>query len=186
MVYSNAMNDIAIALENKRGPLTASSEVLQADIRERFDTETDPSGDHWEPWSPNYNPVAQGESPDSLGRTFPNIGILQRTGELADVASSSRAIRVSNDTVFYETNMLPNYGLEHEAGNPERNLPRRSFLGLSDQAAGVIFATFAEWFDGAVDLFVTASGRLGMRHSIQGPGGFVSRASVGRGPLPRI
>lgn len=181
MVFADSTNAVAQALQSKIRPLTESSIVAQQDIRERFDTETDPHGNKWQEWSPNYAPVALGETPGKGGQ-FPNIGILQRTGELADVASSSQAIRISNDTVFYETHQLPNYGLLHETGNPETNLPQRQFLGLSEEANVAIFAAWADWFDGAVDMFVSPSGKLSFRHAIQGPGGFVSRASVGRAP----
>lgn len=187
MIYEDQLTRMAVYLEDRMPPLQAASIITQEDIRERFDTETDPYGDKWADWSPSYTPVAMGEVPAKKGEpAFPNIGILQRTGELADAASSSRATRITKDTVFYETSTLPNYGLEHETGNPNRNLPQRAFLGLSDQARTVIFAAFADWFDGAMSLWVTPSGKVAMRHSLQGKGGFVSRASIGRGPLPKL
>jgi hypothetical protein len=169
------MEAVAVALEDRVPPLVAASQEVQADIRYRFDTETDPQGEKWEEWSENYRPIAE---------AYPNIGILQRTGDLADVASSSEATIISHDTVFYQTSALPSYGLAHESGL--EGLPQRSFLGLSDEASIKILGLFGEWFEGAISLYPTATGKVGARHSIRGATGFVSRSSVGRGPLEKF
>ena len=172
-VYARAMLAVQEALADATPPLVAASEVVQLDIAERFQTETDPHGVPWEPWSPSYAERAIQE----------NVGILWKTGALYDAATSTTATVIRGDTLFYNTQVLPSYGLEHDEGNPERGLPQREFLGMSENAQGVVFGTFAEWFDRSIDLFVTASGKIGKRHAIQGPGGFVSRASVGKAPL---
>lgn len=151
---------------------------MQADIAERFATETDPQGQPWTPWADSYVDRALVE----------NAGILHKTGALEAAATSTEATLIRKDTVFYNTGVLPSYGLAHESGLPSRKneLPQRQFLGMSDQSAALIFATFGEWFDRSIQLFVTASGKLSARHSLQGPGGFVSRASVGRRPLREL
>lgn len=177
MHYSRNMQTIAAALETSEIPLQAASEVMQEDILERFDTKTDPSGDPWEPWSPSY--VATGIPEQNID------GILVQTGALREAASNSEAMVVSNDTLFYRTPLLPHYGLAHEEGM-EPDLPQRSFLGMSDESAAVVFATFGEWFDGAISLYPTATGKVGMRHAIRGPKGFVPRSSVGKAPLPKL
>lgn len=182
VVYANSMNNVADALLNRTAPLAAASEAVQMDIRERFETETDPSGRKWEPWSESYRHFAE---------IFPNMGILHQTGALEEAATSTEATQVTNDSVFYSTQNLPSHGLEHESGNLERDppLPQRSFLGLSDAARTVIMGNFYEWFEGAISLFVTSRGRIGRRHSITGavPGmrgrPFIPRSAVGRGPL---
>jgi phage gpG-like protein len=182
-VFAQRFYAVAGALEDRAIPLAAASEELQSTIRERFDTQTDPDGVPWKDWSDKYRPVAE---------KYPNIGILQRTGELADVASSSRATVITNDTVFYQTDSLPQYGLAHEAGIPNRGrrggeLPKRAFLGLSEAAALKIYGYFSEWFEEAIQLYVTSTGRVAPRHAIHGGGGlFVSRSSAGRGPLPKF
>lgn len=174
--FAERLSTVGAALENRALPLAIASETMQADIRERFDTETDPSGEPWEDWSETYYPVAE---------AYPNIGILQQSGELRDAASSSEAMVVTNDTVFYQTRLLPHYGLAHESGTDQ--LPQRSFLGMSDEAAATVFATFGEWFDNSIDLFTTRKGRIGIRHALRGAGGgFVSRSSFGKSPLPRF
>lgn len=182
-VFAQRFYAVAGALQDRTIPLAAASQEMQATIRERFDTQTDPDGQKWADWSERYKPIA---------KAFPNIGILQRTGELAEVASSSTATVISNDTVYYRTDLLPQYGLAHEAGIPDRGekggeLPRRSFLGLSEAAAIQIYGYFYEWFEEAIQLYATSTGKIAPRHAIHGAGGlFVPRASVGRGPLPKF
>ena len=181
-VYANKFLTVADALDNTRAvPLAAASEQMQAAIRERFDTETDPEGVPWQEWSESYAKIAE---------KFSEIGmILQWTGELADAASSTEAMVVTNDTLFYQTPLLPQYGLAHEEGLPSRKppLPRRSFLGIDDQSAVRILGFFSEWFDRSIDLFVTSTGKVAPRHKIKGGGGmFIPRSSVGKGPLPRF
>lgn len=177
-VYAQRALVMADMLEDMRAPLMAASETVQMDIRERFTTETDPEGNPWEPWAESYEEYAN----------MHNAGILHQTGALEEVASSSRAVVVRNDTVFYETSHLPHYGLAHDQGLEDRKnpLPQREFLGMSDEAKGAVFAEFSEWFEGITKLWVTPSGRIGRRHALQGPGGFVSRASVGLGPMRRF
>jgi len=184
IVYANSMMNVATALENRAVPLAAASEAVQMDIRERFETETDPQGNKWQPWADSYAHYAS---------IFPNKGILHQTGALEEAATSSEAIQFTHNSVFYRTGNLPSHGLEHETGNLDREppLPQRSFLGLSDEARGVIIGNFYEWFDGAINLFVTSRGMVGRRHAITGlvPGmrgrPFVPRSSVGKAPLPR-
>lgn len=178
-VYANSMNAVAAALEDKMAPLVAATRVVQTDIGERFATETAPDGTPWQPWAESYADRAATE----------NAGILHKTGMLEEAATSTEALMIRGDTVFYQTGVLPSYGLAHESGLPARKspLPQRQFLGMSDEAAALIYATFGEWFDRSIQLFVTASGRLSARHTLQGAGGlFVSRASAGLRPLREL
>jgi phage gpG-like protein len=184
IVYANSIEHVRLALLDRSRPLVASSQAVQHDIRERFETETDPNGRQWQEWSMAYEPVAY---------AYPNEGILTQSGALKEAASSSEAVRISNNTVFYRTAMLPHYGLAHDQGLPGRKspLPQREFLGMSDVARNVIMGSFVEWFDRSVDLFVTATGKIGRRHAITAkqPGvrgrQFVSRASVGKESLSK-
>jgi phage gpG-like protein len=184
-VYANKFMTVADALDNTRAvPLAAASEQMQAAIRDRFDTETDPEGVPWQEWSERYAPIAEAYS--EIGK------ILQWTGELADAASSTEAMVVTNDTLFYQTPMLPSYGLAHDQGISDRGtkgggLPRRSFLGMDDNSALRIMGFFSEWFDRSIDLFITSTGKVAPRHRIRGEGSrFIPRSAVGRGPLPRF
>ena len=185
-VYANKHYTVANALDNTRAvPLQAASQEMQADIRERFDTKTDPEGNQWDEWSESYKAWFQPE--------INNIdGLMVRTGALREKASASEAMIVTNDTLFYQTEMLPSHGLAHESGLPDREhpLPQRAFLGFDDESTLKVFGLFSEWFDKSIQLWVTSTGKIAPRHAIRGggPGGtqFASRASVGRGPIPRF
>lgn len=171
------MNRVAAGMADRTPALAASGEVIRGNIRERFETETAPDGTPWEDWAESYRDYAE---------AYPNIGILQQSGELVEAASDAGAIHVTNDTVFYRTDVLPHYGLAHHTGLPERRtpLPARPFLDMSPEAEALIVGTFFEWFEGNLDLFVTAGGGIGRRHAVRGEGGaFISREAAGLPPL---
>lgn len=166
------------ALRDVELPLMLAGQELQADVRQRFITETDPSGSPWQPWAESY-----------LDRAGENAGILRKTEDLYEAAIADEAVIVNGDTLFYDTSGLPEYGAYHQEGKPHRKtkggspnpLPKREFLGLSDVASIAIFATFADWFDRSIDLFETATGRLGRRHAMRGGlGRFIPRSA----PMP--
>lgn len=157
------------ALLDRTRPLATASEVLQADIAEHFETETAPDGTKWDDWAESYKPVAE---------EYPNVGILRQSEGLYEAATSSEAIVITKDAVFYRTAALPHYGLGHESGIPERKnpLPQRSFLGMSDEAQMIVYGNFIDWFDDSINLYVTARGRIGRRHALRGAGGmFIPR-----------
>lgn len=186
-VFAQRFYAVAGALENRAIPLAAASEELQSTIRERFETETDPQGKSWEPLSWKY--ILSGWSDPPYTQRLRTGTTLKDTKELMEAASSSRATVIANDAVYYQTDFLPSYGLAHEAGLPGREhpLPQRSFLGLSEAAALKIYGYFSEWFEEAVQLYATSTGKIAPRHAIHGAGGlFVSRSSVGRTPLPKF
>jgi phage gpG-like protein len=179
IVFADAILTVDTALRNPAPALLMSKELAQEDIRERFLTETDPQGGKWQEWSERYAPIAE---------AFPNDGILRQTGELYDAATSDTAFIITQDTVFYQTDM-PERGMWHQEGRWDRKtkggnpspLPDRPFLGLTEETAQLIFVTFRDWFDHAIDLFETRTGRIGRRHSIRGPAGtFIPRAA----PMP--
>jgi phage gpG-like protein len=188
-----SMEAVATALGTRLVPMKAASEAMQADIQERFTTETDPSGAAWKPLSWNYilSRWAKSHPPPYTTRR-PTGTTLKDRGRLMAAATSSRAQIVTNNAVFYKTSGLPSYGLAHEFGLEEREhpLPQRSFLGMSDASAASVLGLFAEWFEGAIMLYPTSTGKIAPRHAIRGggPGGtqFVSRSSVGKGPIPRV
>jgi phage gpG-like protein len=178
VVLGDAIFAVDAALQNRALPLALAREQVQSDVRERFETETDPDGEPWQQWADSYADRAQD-----------NAGILRKTDELYEAAISDEAVVISNDTVFYDSSVLPERGAWHQEGRPARKtkggspnpLPQRQFLGLSDAAVTVIFATFADWFDRAIMLYPTATGIIGRRHAMRGGGGmFVPRAT----PMP--
>lgn len=182
-----SIDAVADSLYARFIPLEAAGETMRLDIRQHFETETDPEGNKWKGLSWKY---ISGTFPkNSEGRPLnprQQFGTtLKDTGELMRRASASEAIVVTNDTVFYRTQSLPQYGLAHESGVPGRTtsafgtgtyenpLPKRSFLGMSAQSEAAVYGYFADWFDGSIALYPTSTGRIGRRHAkhIVGPTG---------------
>lgn len=160
--------NVADALESTYLPLAYASQRASADVREHFRTKTGPDGIPWSPWSENYKPVAE---------AYPNIDVLRRDDILYDAATDDNAFMISGDTLFFNGDDIPEYGWYHQYGASDRKtkqgthnpLPARPFLGISDETAALIFAAMGDWFDGAIDLFVTDTGKLGRRHSFRDP-----------------
>jgi len=180
IVFADAIFTVDAALQHREIPLAFAAGEVKADIRERFRTKTDPGGEPWEPWADSYAPRAE---------AYPNIDLLRRDDDLYQAATSDAAVVVSNDSVFYHAENIPEYGIWHQEGRPSRRtkggspnpLPQRQFLGLSDETISVIFVAFADWFDRAIDLFTTSRGRIGRRHAMrEGTGQFIPRAA----PMP--
>lgn len=202
-VVASKMMEIAGYLDNVESPLVLSQQVLINDIRQRFQTKTDPDGSHWQEWSDSYRPDAEAHNID---------GILVRTGELRSSSTSDTAFVVDGHSIFYDTGGLPEYwlwnqegatrstgtgereaiayakhanvSLEHarkviaqEGGTAGANiLPARPFVGVSFEAELRIVEIFDQWFEGAIALGTTAAGKAYPRHSARGPGGrFIPR-----------
>jgi phage gpG-like protein len=167
VVFQDRILAVAEGLRDRTMPLIAARQYTQDDIRERFETETDPAGYPWDAWAESYKWYAE---------DYPNVGILRQSEELYEAATSSAAFIVSHDSVFYDSGFMPERGIWHQEGRSGRNtatgapnpLPQRRFLGLSEEAQALIMATFGDWFDRAIDLYVTRTGRVGRRHSLRG------------------
>lgn len=191
-VFAKALDEVARNLEDRRMPLSFAAQEIRGDIAERFRTETDPGGRKWQPWSENkaqvkrdrtrkdgseYVYFGERQSYADYARAYPNKGILDQDGDLRRAASASSRMRISASSVFYETDGLPSAGMAHQTGVPYRSdksgmanpLPRRSFIGPSAEADNKIFLTFGDWFDGAISLYVTKTGRIGRRHALRSP-----------------
>lgn len=104
---------IAGELENLGPPLLASARILGDDTKERFITETDPDGDPWIPLDKDY-------LSNKLSLGYPE-NILHRTGDLEQRATQFGAMRVVGDSVFFDTSVLPSYGLIHQTGSGADN-----------------------------------------------------------------
>lgn len=87
----------------------------------RFYTKTDPNGSHWAPWSERYKDFREHD------KKFPNNGELIRSGQLRDSLETSYTAK----TASVRSNRT--YAKTHQFGNPDKNIPARPFLGLSDE-----------------------------------------------------
>lgn len=103
------MLEIAGELDNVTLPMLAARHIAMEDMQQRFDTETDPENTPWEPLDPDYWRYKQ-----SLG--FPDK-ILQRTQDLMHAATSADAWLIFENTMMFNPEVLPSYGLLHQAGS---------------------------------------------------------------------
>lgn len=91
--------------------------LVESQTRRRIhEQETAPSGESWTLWSEGY--AASRHAGHSL---------LQGEGDLLD----SIQFLVDGDTVEVGSNLV--YAASHQYGDPERGIPARPFLGLSDE-----------------------------------------------------
>ena len=180
IVFGRALMEVDAGLRNTYIPMRWAAEEMSADIKERFETQTDPSGAPWEEWSDSYAAVAE---------AFPNIAILRRTDALYDAVTSDEAMIVNNNTVFFDESQMPRRGFWHQIGIPNRKtksgapnpLPERRFLGLTTTTRAYIIGMWDAWFDETIQLYTTTLNRLGRRHAAQG----VHPVSGRRGFIPR-
>jgi len=82
VVFQAKIFAVAEALEDRTVPIIYARQKVQADIQERFKTETAPDGTPWDDWAQSYEPYAE---------AFPNVGILRQTDELYEMATASSA-----------------------------------------------------------------------------------------------
>ena len=162
MVFATAMWRTSDALRDTAAPLLFAAKQTQEEIKASFQSETSPDGREWVDWSDKYRPTAE---------AYPNVGILRRTMDLYDAATDESAFVINGDTLFYDTSGWPystgknqiQYGWVHQDGSGAANVPQRQFVGVSDEGASIVMGAFMGWFDNALALFVTATGKLGIR-----------------------
>lgn len=114
-------------------PLASLLEAIGADlesgVRKRLTvTKTDPDGAPWTPWSPAY-----------AARRPQKGGILDLDGALVD----SIAYELEADSLAVGSPLI--YAMTHQAGDLDRGIPQRAYLGLSDDDQEAIDDTVAGW-----------------------------------------
>ena len=167
VVLGDAILNVAQALRDRLPAMELARQSVIDDVRARFRSKTDPDWVPWDAWADSYAPVAE---------AYPNIDMLRRDDILYQSVTSEDAYVVTEDTLFFEAGDMPEYGVWHQEGRPDRKtksgaanpLPKRAFLGLSDVAEAEIWGDFSLWFDRAIDLYPTSTGRIGRRHSKRG------------------
>lgn len=111
---------LADYIEDTVPPLRAAKAIAQADMRERFQTDTDPEGNPWAPLDPDY--LAKKEKMTEL-RTHPD-DILTLSRRMQDAATSEAAwiISPTGDELFFTTAPLPDYWSVHHFGSGSEDL----------------------------------------------------------------
>ena len=162
-------------VEDVAAPMRAIKYIAQADVKQRFVTDTAPNGDSWVPLDPGYKRWKE-------GRGGPGNDVDTWSGKLEDAASSSKAFKIVGGMLTYEKDALPlsrhgvNYGLilDLGTGTPSesalgrrlaggvagktttvrapktgkgrgKGLPSRPFIGISHTAEIQIVAIIAAW-----------------------------------------
>lgn len=144
-------------LEDTEFLMQHAMRVLQKDMAEKFETETDPSGMHWE----------------ELVRPEPEqIGILRRGSTQAamyEAAISDEAWTASPVGVFFDSGVLPEYWIHHEQpGGGSYRIPRREFIAPTQEAEAEIEGLAYTWMDLGVEETAGAGLLFGMGGSVIG------------------
>lgn len=191
-VVEGAILRVANYLDDMAKPLMAARAIAQADMKARFDMETDPEGNAWTPLDPEYLVRKQSEGS--------NEGILKRWDDLEKAATAPSAFIVNGDSLFFSSAGLPFYwswhqegtgpggsralgfamkseaarkkglqftGTSHESQDIGRGLdtPARPFIGLSAEAEVQIFEVFDLWFAEGTSIAISGTGTVQERIS---------------------
>jgi len=109
-------------------------EYLQLATRFRFDTVTAPDGTPWEPLDPAYQRRKKRRQDE----------ILVLDAFLRDTLAAE------TDSQGLEFGSALIYAATHQFGDPERGIPARPFLGLSEDDKGEILRLAREHLDNAI------------------------------------
>lgn len=134
LVVADDIDLLAEQLDNMSVPLHESMIPVLGAVEQRFEDE----GPGWAEWAENYAETA--------GST--NVGILWKSGDLVEGATSAGSYLVTNHEIIWTGGDAPPYWIFHQEGTVK--MPARPFIGLDDQAENEIVAIFAAWMDGAV------------------------------------
>ena len=159
------MFEVADNLQNINTPLNAAATFLQGAVDRRFKSESDAPGVPWQSWSDKYE--AQVIKWVSVGE---HIGKkLQKSGLLRRQATSRLAFIVSKDAIFYNFNVLPDYGaVQNFGGKVGRGgyVPPREYIAIDAQGEEEVYAIFIEW------LLVSTNVKKGIGGGAVGRGGY--------------
>lgn len=148
-------------LMDRGAPLSAAAEITNRAIKERFENQHGPNGEHWAEWADSYASEAEQT----------NAGILMREEKLYEAATSEHAFRITPDAVFYDTSGLPRYGMWMQFGTEDGRIPARPFLGSDEKSDAAILSVFYDWFDASLYAGVSTKAGFGVRYKGRGMGG---------------
>lgn len=130
-----ALERLLEAGEDLSPALQDIGEYLQLSHDDRFRDQVDPDGTPWAPLSPRYRRRKR--------RNADKILVLD--GFLRDL------LRYQEDGQTLEFGTDRPYGATHQFGDPDRNIPARPFLGISDDDEIEILAILRDHLAEAVD-----------------------------------
>lgn len=110
------LDELADRIANIDEPLRDIGEHLLNTTRERFDRQVAPDGTPWAPLNPAYRARKKKNADKILVLDGYLYGLLR--------------YQVSDSELELGTDRV--YGATHQLGDPERNIPARPYLGISD------------------------------------------------------
>jgi hypothetical protein len=130
--------ETALALEDRSGPLALSREVAIRDTHEHFEKEESPEGRSWAPWAESY------------AKRTKSSGILKgETGDLQSSVTAPSAYPATDDSLFFNANVMPDYGFMNYFGSG----------GTIDLRKGESHPSFAGGDPAAEDIVLKGDGR---------------------------
>ena len=162
-------------LDDKAEVMIAAMVVAKREIAENFDEEHDSAGKPWAPWK--TTPAKRNtQSYAQRAENYPNIGILQRNGNLRKAAVSDSAFALSGNTLSYGDN-LPQWAGVHLHGGKKSydgyKIPQRSWLPFSAAGVAAVQNIFEAWALGAISIQnrTSVKGRSYTQVQYRTPGG---------------
>jgi phage gpG-like protein len=150
-------------LEDKHEVMLASMAVARHDIGEMFDGEHDAMGKAWEPWKSESPPSGSNKPYADRAEEFPNIGILQRNGDLREQAMQSSQFAIEGNHLTYGSD-LPEWAGVHLHGGLQvfedgYRIPQRSFYPYSPEGVAKVHAVFDAWAAHTIEIMERTSKR---------------------------
>jgi len=189
---------LANASDDWTVPLMEAKQAVIYDTEQHFAREEDPEGDDWEPLNEEYL-----HSKTKTESEHPNE-ILKLTGEMYNAATSQDSWIVTDREIVFNAEHLPFYGAAHQEGAYSakrirrkaaehgvqtalklgKGLPRREFIGISDECADEIQVIFGRWIDGLTEEIIGGPGPGPTRPPIAGD--FVTTSAGFSGSLTNV
>jgi phage gpG-like protein len=155
-------------LENTTPLMEGAKKVLQVDMAQKFEDESDPMG---VPWAELKQPAPE------------QVGILRLTTDMYEAAISDEAWDVTPAAVYFETGVLPGYWVYHEqpeGGGQGQRIPQREFVGPTFEAQGEIEALGIGWLEIGVARAASTGGLGGRGMSRSSLGSFTPSTPASR------
>jgi phage gpG-like protein len=145
---ANRIETLARSLDDMTPVLVGAHQILSDDIREHFEREEGPDGP-WKGWAPSYAPKAESE----------NIGILRKSEELFEAATSQNAWFITENDLWYNPNDLPPYWPALNFGRTNGpKMPARPFLWTSEEAGMKVIELFDAWVGDEMNVVLSSRG----------------------------
>lgn len=141
----DTLHRVVNAVSDMRPVMASIGQELEGRIKDRFETETDPTGQPWAPWADSYDPAKGGSRP-----TDGNTSILDLYGDMLDSLNWQPE---SDDAVL--VGFGKDYAAYHEYGT--KKMPRRGMLfadpehgTLGDDDEQALLDLLEDYLNGAI------------------------------------